>query len=80
MKDFQTVLREKEQDVERVRKEVQALLTVIPLLAEEQASPDDVMHQFHLAVSLTSLNHADHGMAELEPFARQLRNSSAHKA
>jgi hypothetical protein len=80
MKDLQTVLRAKEQDVERVRKEIQALLTVIPLLAEEQASPDDVMHQFHMAVTRTSLNPADNGMAELEPFARQLRNSSAHRA
>jgi hypothetical protein len=79
MKDFQTVLREKEQAVERVRKEVQALLTVIPLLTEEQASPDDVLHQFHKAVSLTSLSNAENGMAELDPFARQLRNSSAHR-
>jgi hypothetical protein len=80
MKDFQTVLREKEQDVERVRKEIQALLTVIPLLAEEQASPDDVMHQFNMAVTRKSLNPVDQGMVDLEPFARQLRNSSAHRA
>ena len=80
MKDFQTVLLEKEQAVERVRKEIQALLTVIPLLVEEQASPDDVMHQFHVAVSRTSVNPADNGMSELEPFARHLRNSSAHRA
>ena len=36
MKDPYRVLREKEQDVERVRKEIQALLTVIPLLADNQ--------------------------------------------
>ena len=39
MKDPYRVLREKEQDVERVRKEIQALLTVIPLLADDQSCP-----------------------------------------
>jgi hypothetical protein len=34
MKDPHSGLREKEQDVERVRKGIQALLTVIPLLAD----------------------------------------------
>jgi hypothetical protein len=38
MKDPHSVLREKEQDVKRVRKEIQALLTVIPLLADDQPS------------------------------------------
>jgi hypothetical protein len=44
MKDLQTVLRQKELDVERVRREIQALLIVIPLIADDQPSSDDVMH------------------------------------
>jgi hypothetical protein len=35
MKDLSQVLRQKELDIERVRKEVKALHFVIPLLAEE---------------------------------------------
>jgi hypothetical protein len=35
MKDFFQVLRQKELDIERVRKEIEALHFVIPLLAEE---------------------------------------------
>jgi hypothetical protein len=35
MKDLSQVLREKEWDVERVRKEIEALHFVIPLLAED---------------------------------------------
>jgi hypothetical protein len=38
MKDPHSIMHEKEQDLERVRKEVQALLTVIPLLADDQPS------------------------------------------
>jgi uncharacterized protein YhaN len=77
MKDPHSVLREKEQNVERVRKEIQALLTVIPLLAYDQRSPDDVMHELLLAVSQKSVDPPDKGMAELEPFVRHLRNSSS---
>jgi hypothetical protein len=72
VKDPYKVLREKEQDVERVRKEIQALLIVIPLLADDRPSApnaDDVMNEL-LAASRK-------GMAELEPFARHLRTSSS---
>jgi hypothetical protein len=72
VKDPYKVLREKEQDVERVRKEIQALLIVIPLLADDRPSApnaDTVMNEL-LAASRK-------GMAELEPFARHLRTSSS---
>jgi hypothetical protein len=36
MKDPYSVLRQKEKDVERVRKKIQALRTVIPLLADDR--------------------------------------------
>jgi hypothetical protein len=77
MKDPHSVLREKEQDVERIRKEIQALLTVIPLLADDQPSSDDVMHELLFAVSRESVDPSDKGMADLEPFVRHLRNSSS---
>jgi hypothetical protein len=79
MKDPYSVLREKEQDVERVRKEIQALLTVIPLLVDGQpsaANADNVMQELLVAVSRKSVNPPDKEMAELEPFLRHLRNSS----
>jgi hypothetical protein len=40
MKDLHTVLRQKEQDVERVRREILALLTVIPLLTNDKPEFD----------------------------------------
>ncbi len=73
MKDPYKVLREKEQDVERLRKEIQALRTVIPLLADDQpsaADADNVMRELREATSRK-------GMPELEPFARHLRTSSS---
>ena len=78
MKDLQTVLREKEQDVERVRREIQALLTVIPLLADDPLAPDDVRHLLHLASAGTVVEPSDNGMADLEtyyPFVRHMRLS-----
>jgi hypothetical protein len=40
MKDVEAVLRQKEQDLERVRKEILALLTVIPLLTNDEPTFD----------------------------------------
>lgn len=40
MKDLNAVLRQKEQDLERVRKEILALLTVIPLLTDDKPTFD----------------------------------------
>ncbi len=76
MKDLHTVLCQKEQDAERVRREIQALLTVIPLLADDQPSSDDVMHLLPLASSFAEPS--GNGMADLEtyyPFVKQLRVS-----
>ena len=56
MKDLHIVLSQKEHDVERVRREIRALLTVIPLLAADQPSSDDVMHLLLLASSRTVAN------------------------
>jgi hypothetical protein len=77
MKDVRQLLFQKEKDLERVRREVQALLTVIPLLADDPVT-EDVMSQ--LGVSLAEQLHqpADNGMADLEtyyPFVRHMRLS-----
>ena len=74
MKDPHSILREKEQDLERVRKEVQALLTVSPLLADDPPS-SDVMNELPLASSPTHVDPPDNDMAQLElyyPFVRYL--------
>ena len=80
MKDLHTVLRQKEQDVERVRREIQALLTVIPLLADDQSASDDLMHILRLASAGTVVEPTDNGMADLEtyyPFVRHMRLSES---
>jgi hypothetical protein len=76
MKDLHTVLRQKEQDVERVRREIQALLRVIPLLVDDQPSSDDLALVTRLASSRTVLKPS--GMDDLEtyyPFVRHMRMS-----
>jgi hypothetical protein len=78
MKDLDIVLCQKENDVERVRREIQALLTVIPLVADDEPSSDVVMHLLRLASSRTVAEPSNDGMADLEtyyPFVRQLRMS-----
>jgi len=74
MKDPYCVLREKEKELERLRKEIQALLTVIPLLADRQ--PSDCVHE--RASSRRTGDPPDKDMADLElyyPFVRHLRTS-----
>jgi hypothetical protein len=78
MKDLDTVLCQKEHEVERVRREIRALLTVIPLLGDDQTSSDDATHLLRLASYRTLAEPSDDGMADLEtyyPFVRQLRVS-----
>ena len=78
MKSLLTVLHQKEQDAERVRQEIRALLAVIPLLADDQPFSDDVMHQLPLASSRPVAEPPDNGIADLElyyPFVRQMRKS-----
>jgi hypothetical protein len=69
------VLRQKEQDVARVRKEIQALLIVIPLLVDAELSWDELKAQ--LVGSCQSIpTSARDGMAELElyfPFVKYLQ-------
>jgi hypothetical protein len=63
------------QDVERVRREVQALLAVIPLLADEQPSSDALAL---LASSRTAAEPYGNGMTDLEtyyPFVSHMRMS-----
>jgi hypothetical protein len=64
VKDPHSILREKEQDLDRVRKELQALLIVIPLLADDQPSSD--VYEVPLAFSPTPVDPPDNGMAQLE--------------
>ena len=78
MKDLHTVLRQKEQDVERVRLEIQALLAVIPLLADDQLPSDDLAFLTRLASSRTAEEPSGSGMDDLEtyyPFVRHMRKS-----
>ena len=80
MKDLQTVLRQKELDVERVRREIQALLMVIPLIAGDQPSSDDVMHLIRWASSRAAAQRSDNDMDDLEtyyPFVRHMRVSKS---
>ena len=72
MKDPQSVLRQKDLDLERVRKEVQALLTVIPMLADDSAS-SEVINPVPLASCPNAVDPPDNDMAQLElyyPFVR----------
>ena len=75
MKDPYKVLHEKEQDVARVRKEIQALLTVIPLLADSAPSLEEFQTQ--LLSSSPDIEHSvKDDMAALElyyPFVRNLK-------
>jgi hypothetical protein len=75
MKDLAIVLRQKEQDVERVRREIQALLTVVPLLADDQPSCD-ILHQLLLVAAQTAVNLPHNDLTELEiyyPFIKHLK-------
>jgi len=81
MKDPHNVLRQKDLDLERVRKEVQALLTVIPLLADDPPFAD-LMNQMPLASSPTHVDPPDNDLAQLElyyPFVRYLGISQPAK-
>lgn len=78
MKDVYAVLQRKEHDLAQVRKEVHALLTVIPLLADEEEPSSNHIYQLLLAARPTPAH--DNGMADLEryyPFVRNLQTSDA---
>jgi hypothetical protein len=77
MKDPRSVLRQKDLDLKRVRREIQALLTVIPLLVDDSPT-SDVVHEVLLASSRGPADPPDDDMDQLEiyyPFVRHLRIS-----
>ena len=70
MKNPYTVLSQKEEDVARVRKEIQALLTVIPLLTD----------QAQLLGSCPDFEHSiKDGMTALELYYPFVRNLQKHQ-
>jgi hypothetical protein len=74
VKNLYAILSQKEQDVARVRKEIQALLVVIPLLADNSAPLDELEAQFPKSTPMSARSIAE-GMAALElyyPFVRNL--------
>jgi hypothetical protein len=78
MKDPYTVLRQKEQDVERVRREIHALLIVIPLLIDNAPGSDDVMHLLRSASARLVREPSGDDMADLEtfyPWIKHMRES-----
>ncbi len=78
MKDPRSVLRQKDLDLVRVRKEIQALLTVIPLLVDDPPF-SDVMNEVPLASFPTHVDPPENDMAQLElyyPFVRHLGMSN----
>lgn len=75
MKDLNAVLRQKEQDLARVRKEILALLTVIPLLTNDEP-PFDLIQllQSEAAMVLHDTPEYDiEGMEIYFPFVRNLK-------
>ena len=75
MKNPYILLRQKEQDLARVRMEIQALLTVIPLLADVELSWDELKAQL-VSSSQSMPTSTRDGMAELElyfPFVKYLQ-------
>lgn len=80
MQDLHTILRRKEKDLERVRLEIQALLTVIPLLAdpEDRVPGRTVVLPFPAPSSRTGGEVLGNRVADLEtcyPFLRGIRRS-----
>ena len=81
MKDINLVLCQKEQDLDRVRREIQGLLTVIPLLEDDQPSSDNVMHLLRCAIDKRVVE-SDNGVASLKtdyPFVRNMRLSEGRE-
>ena len=76
MKDPYVVLRQKEQDMERVHREIQALLIVIPLPVDSARPSDDVMHLIRLDPAGLARKPSADDMAALEtyyPWIRHMR-------
>jgi hypothetical protein len=66
MIDVRTVLAQKEQQLARVRREIAALVRVIPLLEESVVPAANAGMEKRKAASRNSTESPDQGMAELE--------------
>ncbi|MGE5054659.1 MAG: hypothetical protein ACM3WP_10885 [Acidobacteriota bacterium] len=78
MRDPYTVLHEKEQDVERIRREIHALVIVIPLLIDDETPSIDVLHLLGLDSALPAAKASGDDMSALEtyyPWIRHMRQS-----
>lgn len=76
VKDPYTLLRQKEQDVVRVRREIRALRIVIPLLADNEPASKYVLQRSSSA--RLAKEDSNTRMADLEtyyPFVRHMRES-----
>jgi hypothetical protein len=86
MKDLYAVLRQKELDIVRVRREMQALLTVIPLLADDlpasepaskpASKEEDERNLLGMVSAQRAAEPSANDMADLEtyyPFVRHMR-------
>ena len=72
MKDVHAVLRDKEQDLERIRREIQALLVVIPLLAEEQSLSENVQMNVLTVAPVPVFMELPRKPQQQEPFSQLL--------
>jgi hypothetical protein len=78
MKDPYVVLEQKEQDMEWVSREIQALLIVIPLLIDNEPNSDDAMHLLRLDSAGLARKPSGDDTAALEtyyPWIRHMRES-----
>lgn len=81
MRDVYAVLSQKEQDVARVRREIQALITAIPLLENEQPTGEKLKPSW--ANELRAAPPTEEAMRELElyyPFIKNLRLGNGNGA
>jgi len=72
MKDVHAILRDKEQDLQRIRREIQALLAVIPLLAEEQSLSENVLMNVPTVVPASAFMEPPRKPQQREPFSQLL--------
>lgn len=72
MKDVHAILRDKEQDLQRTRREIQALLVVIPLLAEEQSISENVLMNMATVMPAPEFMEPPRKPQQKEPFSQLL--------
>ena len=77
VKDPYVVLRQKEEDLDRVRKEIQALLIAVPLLEDDQSTWEEL--KASLANQLRADPPNEDSLRQMEvyyPFIKNLRQDS----